>query len=204
MKNTVSFSDAQEESILNAATTVFAEHGFAGARVEAIAKAAGMNKAMLYYRLGDKARLYELVILRQFERLAAAVERVDSLDGSALEKLQGILRAVASLFTEDPRLPRIMAWELASEGKSLPAQVLSKWARIIGSVTALAGRCGLDPALTHFSLVSPLIFTCLTEPVRKRFAPAIPAHMKRIADINVLDMADYLGGLLQKAARENA
>lgn len=204
MKSLSPLPDAQQVAILDAATTVFAEHGFAGARVEAIAKAAGMNKAMLYYRLGDKARLYELVILRQFERLATAVERVDSLDGRALEKLQGILRAVAMLFTEDPRLPRIMAWELASEGKSLPEQVLSKWSRIIGSVTNLAGQCGLDPALTHFSLVGPLVFTCLTEPVRKRFAPAIPAHMKRVADITVLDMADYLGGLLKKAARENA
>ncbi|MBI4806498.1 MAG: TetR/AcrR family transcriptional regulator [Desulfovibrio sp.] len=204
MKTVTPLPDTQQMAILDAATTEFAEHGFAGARVEAIAKGAGMNKAMLYYRLGDKARLYELVILRQFERLATAVERVDSLDGSALEKLQGILRAVALLFTQDPRLPRIMAWELASEGKSLPEQVLSKWSRIIGSVTSLAGQCGLDPALTHFSLVGPLVFTCLTEPVRKRFAPAIPAHMKRIAGITVLDMADYLGELLKKAARENA
>lgn len=204
MKNIIQHPDAQEQAILDAAATVFAEHGFAGARVEAIAKAAGINKAMLYYRVGDKARLYELVILRLFERLAAGVERVASSDDGALEKLCGILDTVAKLFTKDPRLPRIMAWELASEGKSLPEQVLSKWARIIGLVTGLAGQCGLDPALTHFSLVGPLIFTCLTEPIRKRFALAMPLPMKGVADITVLSMAEYLGGMLQKAARENA
>ena len=40
--------------ILDAAANVFSEVGFAGARVDEIAKRAGINKAMIYYRIGDK------------------------------------------------------------------------------------------------------------------------------------------------------
>ncbi|WP_243360966.1 TetR/AcrR family transcriptional regulator [Fundidesulfovibrio terrae] len=204
MENAITSTESPEEAILDAAATVFAEHGFAGARVEAIAKAAGINKAMLYYRVGDKARLYELVVMRQFDRLATAVEQVDASDGAALEKLKGILNAVAGLFAKDPRLPRIMAWELASQGKSMPPQVLSQWSRIIRTVAGLVARTGLDPVLTHFSLVGPLVFTSLTEPVRKRFASQLPASLTRVADIGVMDMAGFLGGLLTAAAREEA
>jgi AcrR family transcriptional regulator len=208
MQTTTAMPESPEESILDAAATVFAEHGFAGARVEAIAKAAGINKAMLYYRVGDKARLYELVVMRHFGRVAEAVEqadaRADAGGGDPLERLKAILAALAALFEKDPRLPRIMAWELASQGKSLPPQVLSQWTRIIGIVTGLVARTGLDPVLTHFSLMGPLVFVSLTEPVRKRFAGSMPGPLSRVADIGVADMAGFLGGLLTAAAREDA
>lgn len=42
------------EVLLNAATVVFAERGFAGARVDEIAARAGVNKALIYAYYGDK------------------------------------------------------------------------------------------------------------------------------------------------------
>ncbi|MCD6588326.1 MAG: helix-turn-helix transcriptional regulator, partial [Candidatus Fermentibacteraceae bacterium] len=50
-----------EKSILDAAAEEFAEKGFSGARVDEIARRAGINKAMLYYRIGDKEELYRRV-----------------------------------------------------------------------------------------------------------------------------------------------
>jgi len=44
--------------ILEVAKDVFAEQGFAGARVDEIARRAGVNKATLYYQIGDKKALY--------------------------------------------------------------------------------------------------------------------------------------------------
>jgi TetR/AcrR family transcriptional regulator len=62
--------------ILAAAATVFAECGLAGARTEAIATAAGVNKALLYYYFRSKERLYEAVVedhFREFNRQALQV-----------------------------------------------------------------------------------------------------------------------------------
>ncbi|HVR42592.1 MAG TPA: helix-turn-helix domain-containing protein, partial [Thermoanaerobaculia bacterium] len=42
------------DHILDVAAAVFAEQGFAGARIDEIARRAGVNKAMLYYRVGNK------------------------------------------------------------------------------------------------------------------------------------------------------
>jgi TetR/AcrR family transcriptional regulator len=52
--------------ILAAAADAFAQSGLAGARTDAIAAAAGVNKAMLYYYFKSKERLYEAVIEDHF------------------------------------------------------------------------------------------------------------------------------------------
>lgn len=203
MKKTLA-PESPEEAILDAAATVFAEHGFAGARVEAIAKAAGLNKAMLYYRVGDKARLYELVITRQFERVARAAEAGAGGPGGPAQRLGAMLRAIARLFGQDPRLPRIMAWELASGGGNLPESVVRMWGRILAVVAPLAEQAGLDPLLTHLSLVGPLVFICLTEPIRERLGGGLPDPLRQAAEIGVEDMAAFLGQLYSKAAGERA
>jgi TetR/AcrR family transcriptional regulator len=62
--------------ILSAAERAFAKDGLAGGRTEAIAAAAGVNKALLYYYFKSKERLYEAVIeehLRAFNRQALAI-----------------------------------------------------------------------------------------------------------------------------------
>lgn len=50
------------ERILNAAFKEFAAKGFAGARVDQIARRAGINKRMLYHYFGDKEALFRQVL----------------------------------------------------------------------------------------------------------------------------------------------
>src|SRR4029077_11137453 len=60
-------------AILRAAVAEFAEHGIAGARTDAIARAAQVNKALLYYYFKDKDALYEAVLDHVFSGLRARV-----------------------------------------------------------------------------------------------------------------------------------
>jgi TetR/AcrR family transcriptional regulator len=69
-------SDATRAAILAAAERIFARSGLAGARTDAIAAAAGANKAMLYYYFKSKDSLYEAVVedhFREFNRQALEV-----------------------------------------------------------------------------------------------------------------------------------
>src|SRR6266404_9911186 len=65
-------------AILDAAMREFAHEGVAGARIDAIARAARVNKALLYYYFRDKEALYGAVLDRVFaglsERVRAALE----------------------------------------------------------------------------------------------------------------------------------
>ena len=60
-----------QERILEAALKEFAAKGFAGARVDAIAGRARINKRMLYHYFGDKKGLFREVLRRKLAERSA-------------------------------------------------------------------------------------------------------------------------------------
>jgi len=70
-----------------AAARVFAQGGLAGARTDAIAAAAGVNKALLYYYFKSKERLYEAVVEDHFREFNRQALEVLALPGPAREVL---------------------------------------------------------------------------------------------------------------------
>ena len=70
-------------AILRAAEQIYAESGLAGARTEAIAAAAGVNKALLYYYFRSKEGLYQAVIGSQLREFGRQVEKVLAARGPA-------------------------------------------------------------------------------------------------------------------------
>ena len=73
--------EASRRAILQAALVAFAQEGIAGARMDAIAAAAGVNKALLYYYFRNKEALYGAVLDDFFVRLLGRVTQ--ALDGEA-------------------------------------------------------------------------------------------------------------------------
>lgn len=61
-----------EARILEAALEEFAEHGFAGARIERISAGAGTVDRMLYYYYGNKERLYQAVLEQAYAQMIGA------------------------------------------------------------------------------------------------------------------------------------
>src|SRR5579875_3069984 len=66
-------AESARRAILDAAEEVFAEHGFDGARVDAIAAIAGYNKSLIFQYFGDKLNLYAEV-LRRADRQGTEVQ----------------------------------------------------------------------------------------------------------------------------------
>ena len=54
--------DTTRQALIEAATTVFAEHGFSGGSVRLITRAAGANQAAITYHFGGKDELYRTVL----------------------------------------------------------------------------------------------------------------------------------------------
>ena len=66
------------DRLFAAAAAEFAARGFAGANVDRIARAAGVNKAMIYYHFHSKAALYQEILPEMFH---AVGERIRSKYG---------------------------------------------------------------------------------------------------------------------------
>ena len=124
------------EAILNAAEVVFAEHGFDGARIDAIAEESGYNKSLLFQYFGDKLGLYAEVIKRadremtefQVRLLAPLLE--DETIASNAHKFRALLATiVAAIFdylAAHPRLMRMLLWEQA-EGWQTYEKIISQF-----------------------------------------------------------------------------
>ena len=129
-------AEGAREAILNAAETVFAEHGFDGARVDAIAAVAGYNKSLIFQYFGDKLNLYAEVLKRADRETLILQENVlgplleDETIASNAHRFKALLETtVQTLFDyliEHPRLMRILLWEQA-EGWQTYAKIASRF-----------------------------------------------------------------------------
>jgi AcrR family transcriptional regulator len=75
-------ADRTQQEILRAAMSEFADHGFGGARIDAIAERAGVNKKLIYYYFEGKDELF-LAVLEQTYADIRAAERELHLEASA-------------------------------------------------------------------------------------------------------------------------
>jgi TetR/AcrR family transcriptional regulator len=171
----------RRDRILDAASAVFAERGFEGARVDDIAARAGVNKAMLYYHVGDKTALYSAVLLRNFSRVRVALDEALASRGTARQRLEAVITALTRMVQRHPDHPRMMLREIASGAATLEPEVLAAMLEVVGVVRALiaegtaAGEFrAIDPVLTHLTLVGAVVFLNATAPIRDRAATLGP------------------------------
>ena len=119
------------ERILAAALDEFAARGFAGARVDAIARTARINKRMLYHYFHDKSGLFRAVIRHMISTRIASVEAQSP--GNDFDSTMPLWFKQNCV---DAGWVRLLAWEsLQSQGKPvceeterrrLTAQTLAK------------------------------------------------------------------------------
>ena len=67
---------ATRDALIAAGTELFAESGYDGVPVWAIAQKAGVNKAMISYHFGGKRKLYLAIVGASFSEIVASVERL--------------------------------------------------------------------------------------------------------------------------------
>jgi TetR/AcrR family transcriptional regulator len=102
--------DRTRARILSAALQEFAARGFAGARVDAIARRAAINKRMLYHYFGDKEGLFRAVLRRKIAERQAWSE---SQSGDPEESLPFWFAATC----KDRDWVRLLEWEALQGGE---------------------------------------------------------------------------------------
>jgi TetR/AcrR family transcriptional regulator len=186
--------------ILDAAAAVFADEGFGGARVDEIARRAGVNKAMLYYHVGDKADLYAAVLSRNFDRVRTTMIAALSVAAPADERLRRVVSAIVSMLPAVPHHPRIMLREVAAGAANLPDSVVLQMAGLMQMMQALLSEGAaagafrpVDPLLTHLMILGTVTFMTATEPVLARIAALAPGAAPAAPPT---DLAAYLSDVL--------
>lgn len=132
-----------QERILEAALKEFAAKGFAGARVDAIARRARINKRMLYHYFGDKEGLFREVLRRKMAERAAWL-------ASAPEDPVERLPYWFQLACRDPEWIRMLEWEALQWGQQAVIDEdrrKESCIRAVDRVRGLQAKGLLNPAL---------------------------------------------------------
>jgi TetR/AcrR family transcriptional regulator len=169
-----------EERLLHAATRVFAESGFAGARVDEIARRARVNKAMIYYHFGTKRDLYRAVLTRLFGQVRHQMERIARSEADPARRLAAFYAQLIQLFESDPALPHILLREILAGGRHLHPEAARGFAGFLELIRGAveegirAGRMRpVDPLLLHLTLMGPIALYFVSEPFRRRLLPTL-------------------------------
>jgi TetR/AcrR family transcriptional regulator len=188
------------ERIFAATSAEFAARGFAGANVDRIARAAAVNKAMIYYHFKSKAALYREILREMFAAVAARLEEMGAEHRDPNGKILAFVEAIARSAEARPHFPPIWFREIAEGGTHLDEGVTRT---VAGIVKRLAGIVKegvdagvfrpVDPVLVHGGIVGPLLLYYASASLRKRMAragvpradayhsPEVIAHVQRVA-----------------------
>jgi len=139
---------ATRESILRAATKVFAKHGYDGGRVEQISRAAKSYDRMIYYYFGSKEGLFVAVIEEQYRRFNEAESRLVLDVAQAAEALTAVIRFMWGYYQRNPEFITLLNSENLHRGrhigKSMRAREYSSPAvAVIGTVLESGAVQGL-------------------------------------------------------------
>lgn len=162
------------ESILDAATQLFARQGLEGTSIKTIGAEAGVNPALLYYYFADKTALYHAVIERMTGQFPAQLILTATHAESPASGLAAIVKRQAEVFLAQPLLPRLLARELADHDASHATPIIRETVRrLIGAITGLirAGQAAgefrkdLTPEFAAVSVLSQVNWFCIAGPV---------------------------------------
>lgn len=194
--------------ILEAAMDIFSEVGFNGARVDEIAKRAGVNKAMIYYHVGDKESLYAEVLHNAIGHVADSISGAIGAASTPEEKLLAYIRGFAGAVEGNPRMGPILLREIASGGQNLPEVVVKDFARLIGIVTSIIEEgtengvfINVTPFIIHMMVAGSIVLYKASGPIRAKKAN-IPDFI-RMLDVNVSErVVNEISGLILQGIRK--
>ena len=185
--------EASRSTILAAALVEFAGEGLAGARMDAIAASAGVNKALLYYYFRSKDELYAAVLEEFFQRLQARISRALDSGASAGERVLLYARAHFDSVAESLHYARLFQAEMMSagrEGSPHLSHIVDRYIkpislRVLGVLQqgiAVGEFRELDPAQFAPTMAATIVWYFVVSPVVRRLRPGDPYSPRAIAE----------------------
>jgi TetR/AcrR family transcriptional regulator len=171
-------------AILKAAVREFSEEGIAGARTDAIARSAGVNKALLYYYFKDKEALYQAVLDGVFSGVRKAIAGALAQQLTPRDRLTAYIRAHFDYIASNPLYSRIVHAEFLRAGRDpshvqrLAKQYFQPIFVNLAELLREGAEAGefrrVDPVQFIPSMIAVIVFYFVTAPITKVMTGANP------------------------------
>jgi TetR/AcrR family transcriptional regulator len=111
--------------IVVAARKVFAQRGLAGARMDEIARVAGVNKALPYYYFRDKEELHRFVLETMIAQISGQMESAAVLAMDPPERVKALVNLTFDFVMRNPAYPRLIQREMMADRRPLHWMVVA-------------------------------------------------------------------------------
>ncbi len=172
--------DDKEKAIVEAATRLFLDKGFASTSTTEIAKEAGCNQALVHYYFRTKERLFEAVFAEKFQEFVTNILEISEGEASFEEKLRLKIESHYDMLRQNPKLPLLIAYELNTNPKrldsmkeklgDLPAKVFMNFQEQLDKEVALGNIRQVKIIDLIYSMLALNISIFIIGPIMKSFA----------------------------------
>jgi TetR/AcrR family transcriptional regulator len=179
-------------AILDAAIREFAQRGMAGARTDAIAHSAKVNKALLYYYFSDKETLYGAALDYAFGQMRAKLIAVLNRDLAPRAKLLAYVGCHFDYVASHKFSRDLIQMEMMRSGHGSPhveriakqyfQPLYVKITEVIHKGIAAKEFRRVNPLQFIPSMVALVVFYFISAPVLKTVAGIDPLSPQRIAE----------------------
>lgn len=205
-------SPVTTQRLLDAASSVFADQGFQKASIREICRRAHANVAAVHYHFGDKERLYQEVILHQFQATKERFPFVAAADANLASeaRLRAFLETFLSRLLEVGKnscLGRIVAREMLDQSPVLDKVVqdlIRPQQQLLKSILqAMLGPDAPDACVAACtrSVLAQCVFYLHSRPVIERLYPELKNTEPPIAALTDHIFAFSMGGIHAAKAR---
>lgn len=197
--------------ILRAAEHIFAERGLAGARIDAIAAAAGVNKALIYYYFKSKDALYLAVVEEHLKEFSRQALKLLASDESVRDKVLGYVSLHFDFVAARTDYPRLFQRFMMSGDRPFMrvrqkyfSPVARKFQQVIEQGIRSGELCASDSTHTAISLVALTVFYFSAAPVLKASGIIDDPYRKSQLDRRKSEVLNFARRALFKNPRAGA
>ena len=166
-----------ERAILEAARQVFTRRGFAGARMDEIAKAAGINRALLHYYFRSKEKLFDLVFAQRVREFFLGLVGIIGGPGSLEDKIRAIVEHDIAMIRSQPDLPIFIMQELtqhpdrlvrmAVESGANPSMMMKTFRLVVKEAVDKKQIRPIEPGQLLINVMSLCVYPFIAKPIIK-------------------------------------
>jgi len=166
----VQVSNQMKDRIIQAATRLFADQGFAATSVQAIADAVGIRKPSLLYHFESKEELRRVVLENMLLHWKDDLPRVLAAAQRGRDRLDAVLTATTSFFIQEPHRARLLVREMLDRPdamRDLFREHLRPWTNVLTDYIRMGQESGrvhldLDPESYVIQVVTMAVGTVAT------------------------------------------
>lgn len=166
-----------QEKILQSAREIFFKQGYAGGKMQDIADAAGINKALLHYYFRTKEKLFEVIFLDAFSKFVPQIHLIFETEGPFLEKIENFIRIYITFLSSHSAIPLFVINEINKDpeafaqkmfgGKSSPFPI-QKLFSLINKEIEHGNIIEIAPQHLLINMISLCVFPFLAKPLMYR------------------------------------